>query len=461
MSIDQHVPVTVSVVNTGIALTGFGRTAVLSYKNLWSGRSRIYAHPSAVTDMLADGYEADDVEVLSVKRIMAQSPHPKDVKIIKGTRIPTMRYELVIEDAIEGQIYSARVVGEGVTTTIVSYTAVGGDDEADIAGELITQLQAVVDRNFSATVDGSDPDQINVVGTAAGDWFSIEIQCSTELIRISMTHADPGIADDLGEILLADSDWYYLDTNFNSEAMILEAADFIESAGFKAYIVDSCDSDIENTASPGTDIASQLNALGYKRTLYSYHRKPNEDLSAGWEGRVSPLQVGTWDAAYKSLVGVSADAFTPTQMANMDAKKCSYYKAEAGRAFTWNGAIANTDYAWFDVTVSLDFVIDLLQKRVLAARLSLNKVAYTDEDIQGVIKGAAQGALDECKSDSHKIIALGTPGDPDDPEPIITFQRVADIDPSLRSVRELPPGNAVFRLQGAVNIVPIDLTVTF
>jgi len=459
MSIDQHVPVTVSVNNAGIAKQGFGLTAILTYKTVFPELSRAYAK---VSDAVADGFATDSPEGRALARILGQSPHPVQVKMIRGTRIPTQRYELGVLDVVEGFTYKINVKGEGFSDTLLSYTALEGDDEDDIVAALVTQAQAVEDRNYtaSAVVDASGPDTLRFLGNAPGDWFSLQV-FDTLMLSIVQNHDDPGIADDLADVMLYDPDWYYLETNFNSSATVLEAADFIESAGFKAYIVDLVDSEIENSAPGGDDIASQLDALGYKRTLYAYHRKPNEMMAAGWEGRISPLAVGTWDAAYKPITGVTADSFTATQMNNMDGKKCSYYKAEAGRSFTWNGAIANTDYGFFDNTVSLDFVVDDIQKSVLAARLALNKVAYTDEDIQGVIKGAVEGAVDRAKSEAHKIIALGMPGDEDDPEPTVFFPRVKDIDPGARALRTIPDGTVSFRLQGAVNTVPINLTVTF
>lgn len=456
MSIDQHVPVTVSVNNAGIAREGFGTSGILSYKQgpFAGARSLTFTR---LADAITAGFPADSPEGLSVARILGQSPHPISVKLLRGTLPPTQRFTLNISSVRNSFAYRINVKGEGVTPTAVSFTSDASATDAEIVAGLVTALNAVTGKNYTAA-GASSP--FTVTGSAAGNWFSLEV-LDTSAISIIQDHADPGIATDLAAIYLLDPTWYYLDTSFNSTAMTLAAAAWIEATPFKAYVVDLVNSDIENTAAPGSDIAAQLKALGYKRTLYSYHRKPNEKMSAAWEGRVSPLNVGTWDAAYKNLTGVTADEFTATQVVNIEAKKASYYKAEAGRSFTWNGAIANTDFNFFDNTVSLDFVVDDIQKSVMGARLALNKVAYTDDDIQGVIKGAVEGAVDRAKSESNKIIALGTPGDPDDPEPIVSFPLVKDINPSLRALRQLPPGNVTFRLQGAVNIVPISLTVTF
>jgi hypothetical protein len=458
MSIDQHISVTAIVNNAGIATIGFGTIGILSYTTLFTGRSRTYRR---VADMITDGFAADGPEVAAASRIFGQSPRPDQLKILRGDLPPTQRYELLVTDAIEGHVHTIKVKGEGVVSTTVEYEVEGGDDEGDIAGELVTVLNAVEDKNYTAAIDGSDPNLIIVTGDDPGNWFSLEVASSTVLLSIAQTHADPGIATDLANILIEDSDWYYLDTNFNSEAMVLEAAELIEATAFKAYIVDLVDSDIENTSAPGSDIAAQLNALGYKRTLYSYHRKPSEDMAAAWEGRLAPLNVGSWTAAYKSLTGVTADSFTATQMTNLDAKKCSYYKAEAGRSITWKGWVANTDYGYFSTTVEIDFVVDLIQKRLFGVFVAMLKVAITDEDIQGKLKPAGQGALNIAKSDKHKIVAPGTPGEPNDPEPLFTFPRVKDIPAEDRAAGHIPDGTASFRLQGAALTAHVDLTAVF
>lgn len=461
MSIDQHISVVARINNQGISLQGFGLTGTLSYTNLFPERSRVFGQVSELIDL---GFAADGPEVTAAKRILGQSPRPKQMKVLRGTRPPTQKYEIIVEAAVEGQPYKINVGGEGVTPTTASVTPGAGDTEADIAGDLVTSLNAVAGKNYLAAVDGSDPSLIIVTGSAPGEWFHLEL-LSTTLMSIAQTHADPGVALDLAEILVADPNWYYLDTSFNSSAMVLEAAELIEATPFKAYIFDVVDSDVENTAAPGADVIAQWKALGYKRSLPFYYRKPGAKFAAGVQGRIAPFNVGQWTIAYLTITGVTADDFTPQQITNLDAKKASYYKVEADRSICWRGKVASAEYGFFDVTVSLDFVIDLIQKRLYAVRVALanigSKVGYADEDIQGKLKPAGQGALDVAKSDKHKIIAVGTPGDVNDPPPLFTFPLVKDVDPSTRALRELPDGAASFRLLGAVDVISIDLIATF
>ncbi len=457
MSIDQHVNVTLRINSQGVARVGFGIIGHLSYNATPFGDAMSLTY-TRLADAITDGFASDGPEALAITRAFQQSPRPRSIKLLKGVNIPTLKYHLTVLSAIEDVPYQIVVKGEGVVAETVEVTPEMGDDEADVAGDLITALNLVEDKNFTAVVDPSDPDSIYVTGDNPGDWFSLAIP-KTSRIATAVVHVDPGIADDLADIAIADDNYYYLSTAFNSEDMVLAAAEYIEAQSFKTYIVDFVDSLSENSAME-TDLLGQITALGYRRTLPCYHRKPNELMGIALEGRIAPLNPGSWTAAYKTLVGVTADEFSGTQIANLDAKKGTYYKTEAERNITWEGKVGNTDYLFFDNTVALDFVLDGIQKVAFAVKVSLDKVAYTDEDIE-MIRSAIAGFIKLCSSDKYKIVAKGTPGDPEDPEPSVTFPKVKDIDPSARALRQLPDGDVSFRLQGAVHTSDITVNVSF
>ena len=240
---------------------------------------------------------------------------------------------------------------------------------------------------------------------------------------------------------------------------MLDAAAWVEGNG-KLYFVDVCDSASETAAVSGGDALDALAALNYTRTIGAFHSAPADGLSAAWEGRLVPLNPGSWDAAYKTLAGVRAMTFTPTQIANLDAKRASYYKSEGGRSITWEGKVGSAVYGFADVVSSLDFIIDDIQKRCFGIFVALNKVSFTDEDI-ALFRGAIDSSIDLGKSDAYKIVAPGTPGDPDDPEPTVFIPQVKQIDPGTRALRKIPDGQVNFRLQGSVHSLDVNLTVTF
>lgn len=547
MSLDTHVQVTLTVNNTGVALAGFGLIGAITYKTVFPERIRLY---NRLADVISDGFAADSPEAIAVTRILGQSPHPTQVALIRGDLAPTQRY--VVEAIAVRNSYPYRIgaIGEGVTSEDVEYESDAASSVAEIHSGLVTELNAVVGKNFTAAFSaataaagaftathgtetftkaahgfqtGDGPYQLTTTTTlpaglalatdyyvirvdandfqlatslanalagtaqpisdngtgvhtitpntalspalpftvtadAAGEWFSLEM-LDRSILSAYQNHADPGIATDLAAIQAADSSWYYLYTFFNSDALVLAAANWVEANG-KMYYPDISNTECENTASGNSEIGDDLLALELKRTLPVYHARPAAMAGAALEGRLAPLNPGKWTAAYKTLSGVPVMTFTATQMANLDARKMTYYKREAGRSITWEGKVGNTEFGYADVTTSLDWFLDRLQKRIFGVFAAKNKVAYTDEDI-AEIRGAAEGVVLEGMSDAYTIIAPGTPGDPDDPVPTVTFPRVRDVDPSIRALRQLPNGAIAFRLQGAVHSVLVDVTVSF
>lgn len=332
-----------------------------------------------------------------------------------------------------------------------------------IAAQLVQGLNAVTGKNYTAvqTPGGGETDYVVVTATAPGNWFSLKVvDGQYDNLNITQNHADPGIQTDLNNIVLADKDWYWLHTMYNSEDMAKKAAEWTEAQKFKMYFFDTCDTAVEDTAAGNGDVGDDLENLSYRRTLPIFKRDPSEMFAAGLMSLLAGKTVGTWTAAYKTVTGCTADNFTDTQMTNLDAKKVSYYKEEATVPFLWEGKVGNAEYGFADVTVSLDFVLDDIQKSAFAVVKALDKVSYDDEDI-AMIRRAIEGALNRAKSNKHKIIAVGTPGDPDDPEPRVTFPFVADIDPTVRALRQLPDGEVSFRLRGAVHTVDVTMNVTF
>jgi hypothetical protein len=548
MSLDTHVQVTLSVNNAGVALAGFGLIGVLTYKNVFPERRRLY---NRLADVIADGFAADSPEAIAASRIFGQSPHPMQLMLIRGDLAPTQRYLVEAIDVRNSYPYRIGVIGEGVTATEVEYESDAAASVAEIHNGLVTGLNAVVGKNFTAAFapatalagtftatnatetftknahgfqTGDGPYQLTnaggalptglapltdyfvirvdantfrlatsranafantyvliaddgtgvhtitpnaatspalpftVTGDAPGEWFSLEM-LDRSILSASQDHADPGIATDLAAIQTEDSSWYYLHTLFNSDAMVLAAANWVEANG-KMYYPDVSNTECENTASGNSEIGDDLLALELKRTVPVYHSRPAAMAGAALMGRLAPLNPGKWTAAYKTLSGVPVMTFSATQMANLDARKMTYYKREAGRSITWEGKVGNAMFGFADVTTALDWFLDRLQKRIFGVFVAKNKVAYTDEDI-AEIKGAAEGVVIEGMSDAYTIIAPGTPGDPDDPVPTVTFPRVRDIDPSLRALRQLPDCAISFRLQGATHSVIVDVTVSF
>lgn len=545
MSIDEHINVSISINNSGVSRQSFGTIGILSYKQLFPERRRVYRQAS---EAVADGYASDSPEVMALTTVFSQTPRPTEAAILRGVRPPTQRYLLTFS-AVDVSKYQLLVKGEGVTPTTVEYISGVGASIPQAAYSISLDLDAVVGKNYSvaysplvvpdkvftaAAADictavahglqtGDGPFQVSTTGvlpaglvaltdyyvirlsadtfkwatsrdnamvgiavdittagtgvqtltdtvntvtlaqplivttSVAGNWLSLETS-NPSLIAISQNHANPGVEIDLNEIQLDSNEWYWLYTMYNSAAMVDAVSTWVEATPFKVYIPDCPDSVLEQQASG--DWGSTLTASARRRTMPIAHRKPNNMLGAGVAGRLAPINVGLWTAAYKSVANCIPDKRTPTQANNLHDKRWSYYKTEAGRPILWEGHVGSLEYGFLDVTVGLDWLLDEIQKKSFGVLVALNKLNYDDEDI-ALMRGTIESVFLDGASSAHRLVAKGTPGDPNDPEPRVVFPRIKDIDPDKRSLRKLPNGNASFRFLGAIHTVDVNLTVTF
>jgi hypothetical protein len=547
MSVSEFVTLTLQVNNAGVAQLGFGTPLLVSYAAPFSG-VRAYSQYSDVTADFASGTPEADVALA----VFSQSPHPLTLKIGAGTLKPTMQYTIGAISVQNSTKYAIQVDGPGITSTEVDYTSDSSAMAAEIHNGLLTGLNAVVGKNYTAafapltfspetftvadqatgkltitahglntgdgpfqltttgslptglttltnywvirfdantiqfatslanalagtfivlssngtgtnTVNGNTPLSpslpILVTGSAAGNWFSLEVKGNAALLSSKMSHSDPGIATDLDAIQLADPDWYWLLTQFNSKAMVLAAAAWTETQT-KAYIVSVVDTDALNTAVSNGDTLDALNTLGYKRTDGKYHPSPLQSFDAASTGRVAPLNPGKWTEAFKTLVGVSPVTLTATQRQNLRARRSGTYTSEKGRSITWDGKVFNTVYGYLDIVVATDWLSDQIVSAAFGVLVSLDKVAYTDEDID-LIAGAVRGVLRDAESDAHAVLDRGDPNDPTNLPPTVTFPKVADIAPGTRALRQLPDALVTGRLQGAVQSIAFQATLTF
>jgi hypothetical protein len=548
--IDQHISITISIKNTGIARAGFGLAMILSYSSVIAPDfTRLYSDPS---DMVNDGFAEDSPEVLGAEAQFDQTPHVTGVLIGRGTNIPTLKYQVSANQVVNSAAYGVNVTGEGVTPSSPSITSAADATLQEIHNDLLTALNAVVGANYTAafaplasltaknfTADhttpaltsaahgwntGDGPLQLSEVGgalptglaaatnywvikltantfllastlanalagtavafsdngsgtltatpqgaclspilpffvtaNAAGDYFTLEA-VKLRYVRIAIVNVDPGVQADLTNILTEDNTWYAIVTPMLSSAIALEVAAWTESNGAHVYFLDLNESDSVNTSvTDATDTLAQLLALGYKRTLYSFHHSQAEQMSSAWLGVLLPKTPGTWNAKFKSLAGVTVTKLDDTQRANLIARRGNAYTND-GVPMTWEGTVANLVYGFIDVVDSLDWWFNAAQTNVLGVLVGHDKIGYDDHDI-AMVGGAIEASLHDGVEST--VFAPGTPGDPNDPAPEVDVPLVASIDPSVRALRELPDINASARLDGSVNKVFINATFTF
>lgn len=297
-----------------------------------------------------------------------------------------------------------------------------------------------------------------VAGTAPGNWFSLEIRDSA-LLSCAMTSVDPGVSATLDGIRRIDDDWYWLVNPWASRTIILATASWAEANG-KAYLASTVDTDAINLAVTGGDVLDTLAGFGYTYVGAKYHPSPVQAFDAASEGRVAPLEPGRWTEFGKTLVGVQPVTLTPTQRLNLRNKRAGSYTKELGRSITWDGKVGSTVFGYLDIRVGIDWFVSRVQGAAFGTMVSLDKVSYTDEDIEAIAT-AVRGVIAEAVSDAHRLLDPGDPTDPTNPPPTVVFPRVADIDPSVRALRNLPNGLITGRFQGAVQSIAFRAVLAF
>ncbi len=372
-----------------------------------------------------------------------------------GTAVDT-NYWIIRTSADVFQIADTKAHAIALTATTISAdgsgTLVRGLNDV-ICAQLVQALNAVVGKNYTAvqTEGALETDYIVVTTTTAGNWLSLEVS-NVALIKIAQTHAEPGttLATDLDAIQLENGDWYGMVTLYNSEAYVKAVAAWAE-AQTKIYIADTSDSESVTLAAAGTgtsDLADDLRVSAYARTAVAYHPSPSEMMGAAWLGRMLPLEPGSDNWKFKTLAGVAAVTTTGTHRVNLRAKKANSYTTVAGRNITWEGFVSSGDF--IDNTRGVDWLEDDMTKGVFGALAGLNKVPFTDAGI-ALIQNEVEASL--ARAVSRGILA-------DDPKPVVTVPKAADVASSDKALRLLPDVKFSGTLAGAINKVTVQGTIS-
>lgn len=385
MALSDYVNLSITQTTANLTRAGFGVAMHLSYTAAWSERTRSYG---AYTDVLTDFPTLTGPEARAALAYFSQSPSPTTLVIGRGANKPT---KIVTVSAIAPTAnllytYKLNVKGTGFADTTVSFTSDGTPTDAEYAAGMVTALNAVASKNYTAT-GATSP--ITVTGNAVGNWFSIEVPDVTYQTTTETT-ADPGVAADLTAINAENNTWYVPQTVFNSKAYGVAVAGYVEANG-KLYTPASNDSSTVLVATTGTaDLMDQAKTNAYTRTAVWYHRDPSVMFDAALLGKCLPFDPGSETWAFKTMAGIPTFAMTATHRANIIARNGNSYETVAGLNITFNGMTA--DAKFIDARRGLDWLQDDMSKAVFGALAANPKIPYTDQGIS-TLKSVMVGSL--------------------------------------------------------------------
>lgn len=157
--LSEIVTLTISQTSVVIQRASYGIPLILSVNATWAERVRIY---SQTADVLVD-WPSTSPEYLAAAAMFAQSPAPAQIMIGRAAGKPTQAYQINIGTVAVGANYSIGVVGQGVTTTTVSYVP-----GADVVGTFLPRVANVLTLAAHGFTTGQGPVRVSTATTLPG-----------------------------------------------------------------------------------------------------------------------------------------------------------------------------------------------------------------------------------------------------------------------------------------------------
>jgi hypothetical protein len=433
MPLSDIVTATVTTSAKGVSQAGFGVPLIAAYHTNYTDRVRQYA---TLASMVTDGFTAYTPAYRAAAKIFGQTPRPDYLKVGRRALPPTQVVQLAPQSNTVGTVYEVTVTDPAGNATDVSHTVTAGETIADICAALQTDLDAIT--NSTCTDEST---YVECTADNAGELFYFD-DLNDDLWLTDVT-TDPGIAEDLAAIQLADPEWYALCLDSNSEAEIKAAQAYIETLE-KIAAYHTCDAGVRD-ASTDDDVASDLQDGSYVRYALVSSKHHSGYAGAALLGRMLPQNPGRATWIHKTLTGVTVDSLNDTQCSTIMGKAAFIYVTVAGLNMTLQ--TTPTDGMWLDIVRGRDWLVARMRERIVSLLANATKVPYTDVGVDMVIN-QIRAQLRQAQDPAYGLIALT-------PEFVITAPKVADVSTANKAARLLPDVNFEATLQGAIHKVTI------
>lgn len=448
MSLADLANVVLSLQGPALTQVGFGTLACACYHTHNTDLSRTY---SSVQALAADGFATWEPAYRMLSRAFAQSPQPPTVKVIRLATPYTHAVKFTPAVVTANAVYAFTVNYKGVDYT-VSFTS----DGTPLAAEIVTGLAAAFGAlaaaiSTHAVATGASATFCSVTATAPGDVFYYK-NWTTNLKFEDIT-ADPGIQADLAAIRNVDNDWYGLALDVNSKAIVVAADAFAETQtmlmGYNTSDSVCFDSAVT------TDVASVLMLASEARVIGMFDLDTTDGYGGcGMLAERFPFDPGSEGAGGtfmgKTIAGVTADALSDTQKANLRAKRLVVYETTATINHTLDGMTPSGEFA--DQVRGLDWYRVRSQEAIASLILSTKtKIPFDD---RGISRVYSELAAVQAQGEASELFVPGTS--------VLTVPKRTAVPVSDRKARKLTGIVGSVTLAGAIHLVdPITVSVGF
>lgn len=391
------IDVQISRETTGVTQQGFSNVMFVGVHKVFTERQRLY---SSTQEVLDDGFLVDSAQYKAASAVFSQNPRPQTMRI---GRVQADTIVLLVDTVADDTDYTVTI--NGVDFTIDSGTSATAESIAD-------DLVAAIDGG-SEPVDAIDGTggEFSIVGTPSTLPFSVGL--SSNIVVDSFSDVE-SYTDALNAINADGDDWYGLAIDSIVQADVEEVAAWTEAV-IKIFISASDDTDILNPAVT-TDVASVLEGLNYSRTAILYHSLAStQDADCAWMGLQLAKPIGSSNWAFKSLVGVSPDDLSTSQINGALGKNANVYVNAGGQNITREGRVASSET--ITTIVGVDFIKVRLDEILANLLFNTENVPLTDPGI----------TLVENQINQVLQISIGQGILAADPQPEISVPKAADI----------------------------------
>lgn len=443
MALSEIVNVSIQAGTVNPARRGFGVPLLLMFHDAWdTDEVREYTTFSSV----AADFAADDLDqgvvYLAAAVMFSQDPRPSSIKI---GRLPTPGSGQITtidaNDMATGATIEGAIVGPDGTAT--SLSVAWNSDLATTLADLQTAISAISGLTCGAPSGGV----VAVTADTAGRMFFYSF--TTEGVDVRDTTADWDYDDRLTALLAIDPNFYAVIVDNNSPKNMDKVARWAlandRMCGFgpqytkpSQFVTGEFTSGADYTALMANDAAWGLFTAEPRSTF----------KECAWFANMLPRDPGSATWAYKTLDGIGADTWTPTERLLIEgtAHKANHYAAEATIGITRPGKMFGGE--WIDVVRGLAWLQARLEERLFAALVNNPKIPYTDAGftiLVSEVSAQLQEAEDRGVLDSGWSVT------------ITSVAEQATADRAARIVRGL---DFSARLAGAVHTINIAGTVS-
>lgn len=446
MALTDLARVVISTEGPALTQVGFGTLLCAAYFTgifTTNERVRTYTSPAAA---VSDGFATTTPVYKMLSRAFAQDPRPASVKVGKRLLPQTQVVKFGVGTLQNSTLYGFTMTRNGVAVD-VTFTSDSSALATEIAAGLVAAAEAsALGGNIVAVT--SDAGAKAQITSTAGE--IVYYSNWTPNLTFADVTPDPGIATDLAEIRVKDGDWYGLALDHECLAISKQASIWAETQDM-LYCPSISDTDAMDSG-VSTDLGAALKLTSTGRTLVSF----DLDDTGGYQGVAAFAERAPYDPGQasaggtfhgKTLAGVTADALTDTQKANLRAKNYMVYISTASRGHTLDGKVAGGEFA--DVVRGLDWFRLRSEEAIASVILNAQKVPYNDRGIS-MIKTTLDGI--GAQAEANELFINGTYSS--------TAPKSSAVLSADRRARKLTGLAAQAQLAGAIHLVdPVTITV--